>query len=483
MSDEQPKKPGRALGGLRTRLKKPTRAQAGLGARLILGAATATWAVLAVGTAAALPWPDVTTPPPALDVTPAPAETVLACDGPLLALGRDPQNAQALTVAAQSAIINGNDRGEKIPSDALAQPTVDGEAAAARFLQRPDGADAISSAASSSVSIADEDLSGFAASACRPPQMESWIVGGDTATGTTGIVLIANPGDVDATVQITLYGVSGATTPPGAEAVPIPPRTQVALPIAGLAGGEASPVLRITATGSPVRATLQSSLIRTLDPGGIDLQSAVRPSTRQVIPGLRIGESTATAEGSSTIVRLLAQQDADVTVTVSEAGSGGAPARDPELLETDAGSPVDVDLGGLPAGDYTVTVSADAPLVAGVWQTTGFGKRADYAWHTGAPAFAQKTLFAVPKGAAPYLSIANPTDQPVTATLERIGGESTEISVPAGDAVVQDLERGVYAIDPSGEIHASVGFASADALASFALWPDAASPRPVTVYP
>jgi len=467
------------------RVKKPSRFPAGLGARLILGSVTAIGAVAAVTAAAALPWPGVSTPPVALDVTPAPAETVLACDGPLLALGRDPQNAQALTVAAPSTVTSGNDQGDAPASDALAQPTVEGEAAASRFVQLPDGKEPVSAAAASSVSVSDVDLSGFAASACRAPQMESWIVGGDTETGTTGILLVANPGDVDATVQITVYGVSGPTTPPGAEAVAIPPRTQVALPIAGLAGGEASPVLRITATGAPVRATLQSSLIRTLDPGGIDLQSAVRPATTQIIPGLRVVGAAATTEGATTIVRLLSEQDAAVTITVSEAGSGGAPAREPETVQAVAGSPLEVDLGGLVAGDYTVTVQSDAPVVAAVWQTTGFGKGADFAWHTAAPAVAQRTLFAVPKGSDAALSIANPSDETVTVTIARVDGTPKDIVIPAGETVTRPLTpRTVYIVDPGGAaVHAAVGFASPSAVASFALWPDAARPRPVVVYP
>lgn len=460
-----------------------TGAQRTLGARLIVGAVTALGAVAAVTAAAALPWPAVTTPPASVEVTPAPAETVLSCDGPVLALGRAVDDAGSLTVAGESRITAGNDRGERPESDVIAQPTVAGEAATTRYVQRPEGREAVSAAAAASASVSDSDLAGFTASACRPPQMESWLVGGETETGTTGILLVANPGDVDATVQITVYGAAGAVTPPGGAAVPIPARTQVALPLAGLAGGEQSPVLRVTATGAPVRASLQSTLIRTLDPGGIDNQSAVRPATMQVIPGLRIVGGATETEGAATIARLLSESDTTATITVT--AEDGSSAREPEPVELTAGAPLEVDLGSLESGAYTVTATAEAPLVAAVWQTTGFGADADFAWNTAAPAVTESTLVAVPRGPDPTISIANPSDEDVTVSVAEQDDDPQEVTVAAGATEVVEIDdRRLYTIDPRGaSVHAAVGFAGDAGVASMAVWPDAANPQPVVIYP
>ncbi|MER7796913.1 DUF5719 family protein [Microbacterium sp. NPDC096154] len=462
-----------------------TAAQRTLGTRLIMGGLVAAGSVVAVTAAAALPWPAVATPPPALEVTPVPAETILACDGPVLALGRTVEDAGGLSAAAPSRQTAGNDRGEQPASDALAQPAVAGEAAAARFVQKPDGREPVSVAAASSVRVDEDDLGGYSASACRPPQMESWIVGGDTETGSTGILLLANPGDVSATVQVTVYGVAGAVTPPGAEAVPIPPRTQVALPLAGLAGGESRPSLRVTATGAPVRASLQSSIVRTLEPGGIDTQSAVRPATVQVIPGLRVVTDADGAQGASSIARLLSESDTRATITVTKAGDGAEPARAPESVALTAGAPLDVDLGALDKGEYTVTVTSEAPLVAAVWHTTGFGAGSDYAWHTAAPPISDTTLVAVPDGDDASLNIANPAAQDVTVSVAGQGDDPQDVDIAAGDTVVIDVrDDKLYSIDPRGSaVHVSVGFANESALASVAVWPDAARPEPVTVYP
>lgn len=452
-------------------------------ARIAAGAAVAIGSVLAVTAAGAVPWPAPATGPRALEVLPAPAVTVLACDGPVLALGRVPEDAAALSVAGSVDVTAGDDAGDELPSDALGQPGVAGEAAALRLVQAPSGRDPVPGAAATSATLGDDDLAGFTASACRPPEMESWIVGGETETGTTGILLVANPGDVDATVQITAHGVRGAVTPPGADAIPVPARTQLALPLAGVAGDEQSPVLRITATGAPVRASLQSSLVRTLDPGGVDSQPSARPALEQIIPGLTVTEDIAGTEGASTIVRLLSEADARATVTVRD--RDGSRASEPETVDLTGGVPVELDAGGLDAGDYSVTVEADAPVVAAVWQTTGFGAGADYAWHTPAPEITARTLVAVPHGDGPSLHLANRSDEDVTVAVTGLGGEPREVEVPANGAAKIDVDDDrLYTIDPGGSpVHASVGFAAEGALASVAVWPDAAHPQPVTVYP
>ncbi|WP_448887346.1 DUF5719 family protein, partial [Enterobacter hormaechei] len=108
------------------------------------------------------------------------------------------------------------------------------------------------------------------ASACRPPLAESWLVAGASTTGANDLVVLANPGDVAATVQLSVYGANGVSTPPSGAGLVVPARGQRVVPLAGLLLGEASPVVRIVATGAPVQAYLQASLTRTLLPGGSD---------------------------------------------------------------------------------------------------------------------------------------------------------------------------------------------------------------------
>jgi hypothetical protein len=348
--------------------------------------------------------------------------------------------------------------------------------------QSPDGSSPVPVAGASSAEIDATDMAGFAASACRAPQMDSWIVGGDTSTGSTGILLVANPSDVNAVVSLEVYGIEGRTVPPGFEAVTIPARTQVPIPLAGIAGTETGPVVRVTATGAPVRATLQSSLVRTLDPGGIDLQPAVTPRTTQTIPGITVIEEAGGDQESSTgQLRLLATADTEAAVTVVASDGGVVRDGEPESLTAD--EPIAVDLGSLEEGRYSVTVTADEPLVAAAWQTTGLGPGSDYAWYPATPELVDEVLVAVPDGPRPTLHLAGAGEDAAVTVVH--DGEERVIEVPASGYVETRLDgEGAYTVDPGGvPVHATIGFADVGALGVFGIEPDPSAPQPIRILP
>ncbi|WP_261166062.1 DUF5719 family protein [Microbacterium sp. Marseille-Q6965] len=440
-------------------------------------------AVLAVVAGALAPWPTLAGSAASLEVEPAPSEAVLACEGPVLALGRDVTAATSIGIAAPAAVTAGRASGGEPSAQGLAQPDVAGEEAPSRVVQAPEGRTLEPIAAGSSASVDEEDIAGFAASACRPPQLESWIVGGETSVGEADILLISNPGATSATVQLTVYGATDPVVPPGFEALPIPAGTQRAIPLAGIAGGEAAPVVRVTATGAPVRAALQSSLVRTLDPVGLDRQGAVTADARQRFPGVVVTEAGNEAEGASTaLVRVMSRGAASAVITAIPAGETEA-AVEPVSVALEPDRPVAVDLGELPEGRYEVTVAGDGPLVSAVWQTTGFGPGTDFAWQTPSPELTAATLVAVPAGPGARLHVSS--DEGATVVVTDRSGAARELAVPAGSSGSLPLDDGeVYTVDPGGSpVHAAVGYAGGAALAFIPVWPDPASPAPVTVYP
>ena len=456
-------------------------------ARLLAGTVVSVGAVIAVVTAVSVPWPTVEREPLSVAATPAPAASVIVCDGALLSIGRDPTDADALVSAVPQSVMGGVADGAPAEVERLDTPGVG--VGPVVFTAQPLGDRAVDVAATGSATAAQDDLAGFAASACRPPLLDSWLVGGSGATGATDLVLLSNPGTVPATVELTVYGVAGPQTPPGASALVVAPGTQQVVPLAGIALGEESPVVRVTAVGAPVHASLQTSITRTLTPAGVDQVGPVaHAETSTVIAGVTMTRAAARgddAADAATVLRMLAPSaPATARVTVWAVGRA-EPAREPQDVALEAGLPLELALDGLSAGAYTVAVEADAPVVAAVRQTTGVDEGLDFAWYTPAPAVSVPSLFATPAGPSPALTVVNPADEPVVVTVAPVdGGSPLELTVPARGSLSARLpERALYLLEPEGTVHAGLSISGDGALAGVPLWPADVGTREVVVYP
>lgn len=456
-------------------------------ARMLIGTAVAVAAVIAVVTAVSVPWPTLLREPLSVVATPAPAASTIACDGALLAIGRDPTDADGLTIAAPQSVVGGVDQGEQ--PDELQLDATGVEVGPTAYVAQPVDGRAVDVAATGAATIAADDLAGFAASACRPPLLDSWLVGGSGATGAADLVLLANPGTVPATVQLTVFGASGPQTPPGGTDLVVAPGAQRIVPLAGLALGEETPVVLVSAVGAPVHASLQASITRTLTPGGVDQVGPVpQADKRQTITGITVmqADTGAVAPSDTPAVLRVLSPSADTTarVTVTTAGRT-EPVGTPQEVTLTAGMPLELALDSLGPGSYTVTVDAGAPVVAAVWQATGVQAGDDFAWYTPAPEVTVPSLFATPGGPTPILTVVNPSAAPVTVDLTALGGgEPMTLTVPAhGSAETRLTARTVYELDPASPVHAGLSFAGDGALAGIPVWPaDVATPA-IVVYP
>ncbi|MCR2816152.1 DUF5719 family protein [Microbacterium jiangjiandongii] len=462
-----------------------TRSRWATSARLAGGTVAAVALVAGTVTAAAVTWPAHERAPISVVATPAPSESVVACPGGLLAIGRDATLAGSVSVVAEATTTVGTAAGQTEPTpEVLTVPGIEGSAPAV-FSAPPAGDTRTDLAAASSASVSAEDLSGFAAASCAPPLLESWIVGGATTTGSSGLLLLANPGSVPATVQITAYGAAGPQTPPAGQLV-VAPGTQRVVPLAGLVRGEQSPVLHLVSTGAPVQASLQASITRTLLAGGVDQVGAIiAPDTELVFPGVAVNAPPG-VEGASdptAVVRLLAPSTPTTATVTVRSGDREVATREVPL---EAGLPLELDLGALAVGAYSVHVAADAAVVGGVWTTTGFGEGDDFAWHTPAPRLDGATLVAVAAGPSPVLTLAAPAGEAVTATLtaDAGAGAAQQVTVPAGGTVEVDVSEGaIYRLEAAEPVHAAVGFAGDGALAAYPVWPADAAASPLVVHP
>lgn len=454
--------------------------------RVVAGVLTAIVVGGGVTAATLAPWPTLSREPLGLQVVPEAARSVAACDGPLLALGRDETAAGAITEAAAATVTAQADGSEAAESSIATPDRADAGSAPAMFTAEPSNGRPTDLAAAS-VSLLDApDLRGLAVSNCSRPTMESWLVGGSAATGASDLVLLANPGDVPATVNLRVYGAEGAADPVSGSEIVVAARSQRIVPLAALLRGEESPVVRMTATGAPIRASLQSALTRTLIAGGVDqVSSAAPPATTQIIPAVNVTvapDSAASAGGMS--IRLLAPGGDTTASVVVRSVDDGTVVSQQDGIALAADRPLELEVTGMPVGEYTVTTTAPAPVVAAAWASTDLAAPADFAWAVSAPGIDAPTTVAVAAGPNPTLTLTAPEDVAVTVTplgggaaqtVELGPGRSRTITVTAGE---------VYRVDPgAGTVYGSVGFSASGQLGTYPVTGSAAAAAELTVYP
>jgi len=360
--------------------------------------AAAALAVATVAAAALVPWPDHRNEAPSELVQPAESRQLRVCPGPLLSLGEDATAATTASSVGPADVVTATEPAdaalEQVPLEAPGNPNAAQDGTPVAIAAEPGGVDAGMLGGAQSQSVSTETLRGFAAAACGEAVADAWLVAGATNLGRSGLVLLSNPTAVAATVDVRVVGEAGAVEAPSALGIIVPAGSQRVLSLAGLAPNLVSPVVHVTSTGGAIAATLEQSTIVGLAPAGMELTgTTAAPATTQVIPGLVVPQSGGVeavedhADGDDfPIVRLFAPGNAPVDVSIGvvpEGGSGGSTIE----ATLDPGRTLDVPLGVLDAGSYTVRVEADAPVVAaarasvgGTEGLTDAAAPSDFAW-------------------------------------------------------------------------------------------------------
>lgn len=484
-------------------LDAPPRPRPGLrtGARLGAGAATAAIAVLAIVLVGLVPIPTRGADAPAVEVTPDPAAMLRACSGGLVRLGTE----------------TGEDAGRPVPvgtatvSAAATEGTLERIPLAAgitgpELLRLAPGGGALAGAQTQS--IESRDLTGLAAASCAEPSGSVWLVGGGTTVGRSSVLVLTNPSEVDATVEVAIWGEQGEVAAPGLSGIRVPAGDQRVLSLAGFAPGVASPVVHVAARGGGITATLQHSIVRGLDATGVEhVGPSPAPATEAVIPGVRIIDAIG-------ISRALGLEDwVDLQPALRLLAPGEEPARatvqivphDPDghgasfELDLEPGRVQDVTLplveelveeGGARDADFTVFVTADEPVLAAVRASTaidpgdaetapdGFpiAPASDLAWFPAAAPLDDGSLVTIARGPGAELSAGNPGSADVELRLEPLdGGDPLTLVVPAdGGASIAVRSGATYRVT-GGSLPIVVSLAEPGRLAAYA----ATSPRPL----
>lgn len=472
-----------------------------IGVRALAFVAAGALAVGTVAAAALVPWPEHRAATPSLLVQPAESRQLRVCPGPLLTLGEDAAAATTVSSVGPTEIATATEpldaALEQIPLAAPGNPRAGQDGTPLAIAAEPGAVDAGMLAGAQSQQVGSETLSGYAAAACGEAVAESWLVAGATSLGRSGIVLLSNPTAVAATVDVRVIGETGPVDAPSALGLIVPPGSQRTLSLAGLAPNLVSPVVHVTSTGGAIAASIEHSVVVGLAPAGIELTGpTAAPATSQVIPGLVVPQSGGVAASEDhadgddhPAVRLFAPgvEPVDVSIgVVPESGSGG------NTIEAtlQPGSVLEVPLGVLDAGTYTVRVEAEAPVIAAARATVGGAEGqtdasapSDLAWTVATAPLLDAAVVAVPTGPSPTLHLVNPGGEATDVTV-MIGGAERTVTVPAAGAAAVGLDAGASVVVRNTEgLHATVSFAGDDELASFGVQPPGPLDSPIAVYP
>lgn len=490
-----------------TRTPLTARRVAIVGVRMVAGVVGLGVAGAAIVASAILPIPTVTSTPPSVLVLPVPTAQQLVCPGAILRLADDTgQGATTASAIGRPTTRSASSSGS-VDSNPLAQSdaSTGGTAAAPSVISTPpnpaDPSEVILLSGAQSQQVDEGEFVGLAAADCGAVSTDTWLVGGSTAVGRTTLLTLSNPTEVPATVDLEIFGENGEITAPGTSGIVVPASGQRVLSLAGFAPDIDSPVVHVMSTGGQITAELQQSIVRGLEPGGLDIVGATASlSLENIIPGLRVEGLVAVEElmgggagfdDLETVLRLYAPGDGEVTTTISVIPEDGLGTGASFPFVIDAGRVVEVPIGELEEGAYTVRVESDVPTVAAVRVSTATlavaadtATSTDFAWLAAAPELSTTAQLTVAPGPSPMLHLANPTSEPVSVTLVASSGDGTVLELPAGASASIPVEEGeTYRLEGFDRLYAAITLAGDGMIARYSAQPAGSGSEPILVYP
>lgn len=322
-------------------------------------------------------------------------------------------------------------------------------------------------------SVSSEFTAGYLATECGDPLNDQWLIGGSTTTGRDSIVTISNGSDVEARIDLEIWGSAGKVDAPGSQGIVVPAKSQRSYSLAGFAPDEASPAIHLVSNGAAVWATLQTTVVRGLVPGGLDrIGPVAAPSTSVSFPVLRvpsqesIGPLLVDPSYNDVVasLRFLApgETDATITITLDPYAEGDSQV---VTASIPAGSTFDIPITELSAGDWAVSVESDQPIVAAArvgFHDAGTGLT-DIAWASAAPAQTGIASMLVPGGASLGLTNFEATDATVTVVN---GDLSLELVVPAHGSLLKPVGQGILIVVSNSPISNTVFVSTKDGIAT-----------------
>lgn len=268
-----------------------------------------------------------------------------------------------------AVVDDGADSDAVAPQGDIAQPgdvaqLVSGETRLPALQARTAGGLAPGLVAAQTTRDSFSDGRGLASQPCLGPDTTWWFVGGGSVAGRESALVLVNPEQTPAELEVAISGPEGMVSTPRLRGLVVEPRSRVVVRLSREAPRLPAAAWQVTVRQGRVMAALSDRETEGFVPRGADwIPESVDPATRVLVPGVIGGEG-----GRQLIVHAPGELTATVRIRLITAQGSFVPAATPEV-EVPGGTVVIVDLDeSLQGDDATVDLQSDLPIVAGVRQ-------------------------------------------------------------------------------------------------------------------
>lgn len=311
------------------------------------------------------------------------------------------------------------------------------------FAVEAEGALAPGLGAEQSMLVDGENLRGLSTTSCTTPGREHWFVGASGEVGRRGRLILTNPSDVPALVDIELWDEAGPVDAAATKDIAVPARSQQIVLVDALAPDSAQVAVRVSTSQGRVSAALeQRETDKTTPQGFTFIPAAAAPATEVVVPGVP-------GHGQRSL-RIFAPGDTDAIVSMRVLGpSGPFTPTGIDVLTVPAGTVLDVPLDSIGTDPVSIELTSDEPVTASV-------RVVDTPSDGGLPEVAYTSATEPLAGSAPVLlgregggftttlfvtSVTTSASRVVVRTLGADGAvvEEQSVDIPAGGTVAVPL--------------------------------------------
>lgn len=288
--------------------------------------------------------------------------------------------------------------------------------------------------------------SGVAGLACPDEEASYWFTGGSAALTSQDRLILTNAGHGDATATILTWSDKGVVP---AYPVVVPAQASIGVGLDSIAPGVNAVVIHVLVRSGRIAASLYDQRSHGLTNLGSDFVSpGIAPAKKFVVLGVpgtnavsQTGNSKKKAAAKSPasqtrVLRLLSPlNDSTVRVDVIGAGDSFTPLG-LDNIELKAGMVLDVPVtASLPSSAYAFVVTADYPVVAGVFSSIVTTQGSDIAWSASTPSISSDAASADMDGTTYLFYSHSATSVEITSAREGATPVTSTLPIPAEDVV------------------------------------------------